>query len=639
MQLSGKHPGEQSTTSWWQQHRPKIQRTLGMVLATGVLLYFARVITPAPYGVVFVLVGVIALPIWQYRIEYLLFNRRLVLAGAVQPASRIRSLLWRGGITRVIQAVVSMFLAGLLLALVSPLAEIHGYVIALVLDGLFLSLMVGYVTRKLEVDIQGRHLGAIARRWPLLIINCVVLTGAIMMLDFFIVGAPDTRHLAWNLVAEQAFTRSWSEAGSVLWGISAGVLASIEALSWHFSQLVIPNLPDLTLKIMAWLVFLVRAATVAWLYTALLLGICVFLDNREERRAGRVAESMFSFSFFLTIIVLALPFFYASIKLSAVDPVAIKEGVSRVADLINPCKPDEASRAQLVSKLDKVVNDERQNVIKEVDSSIDQGLKRIFPGVEAGIDDYLDWYFTVSGEYQRLWAVITADAAAATSEKLEEYLFVHSDFEIRLADLDSQLEQITTEWFANTLPYLDAELDNAPCDIGRVDLAPLLALDRVMLGAPAAAASGVGVVGVASKALAKKTAAAVAGKVAARKSIQSGAALASKALAKKGTSAALLSTGVGTTVCAPAGPVAVLCGVTAGLVTWLTVDKGLVELDEVFHREEMRADILKVLAGQQAELAEQLRQKHHIRVDRMAAQVSDAVQKSFIPYEHGMGHD
>jgi hypothetical protein len=378
---------------------------------------------------------------------------------------------------------------------------------------------------------------------------------------------------------------------------------------------------------------------VAWLYTALLLGICVFLDKREERREGRVAGSIFSLSFFLTIIILALPFFYASIKLSAVDPAVIEEGVSHVADLINPCKPDAASRAQLVLKLDKVVNDERQNVIKEVDTSIDQGLKRIFSGVEAGIDDYLDWYYTVFGEYQRLAAVFTADAAAVTSEKLEQYLFEHGDFETRLADLDSQVEQITTGRFANTLPYLDAELDNAPCDIGRVNLAPLLALDRDKLGASAAVASGVGAGVVASKALAKKTAAAVVGKVAAKKSIQSGAAIASKALAKKGTSAALLSAGVGTTVCAPAGPVAVLCGVTAGLVTWLAVDKSLVELDEVFHREEMRADILKVLAGQQAELAEQLRQKHYILVDRLAAQVSDAVQKSFIPYEDGMGSD
>lgn len=518
---------------------------------------------------VFVLVGVIAFPIWQYRIEYLLFIRRLVLAGAVQPASRVRSLLWRGGITKVIQVVVSMFLAWLLLAMVSPLSEKHWYVLAL--DGLFLSLMVGPVTRKLEVDIQARHLGVIARRWPLFIINGIVLTGAIMMLDFFGVGAQDTRHLAWNLVAEQAFTRSYNEAGSVFWGISAGVLATIEALSWHFSELVIPNLPDLTLKIMAWLVFLVRAAAVAWLYTALLLGIGVLLDKREEKRAGRVAGSTFSLSFFLTIITLALPFFYASIKLSAVDTAVIEEGVSYVADLINPCKPDEASRAQLVMKLDKVVNNERQNVIKEVDSSIDQGLGHIFSGVEAGIDDYLDWYFTVFGEYQRLAAVFTADAAAATSEKLEEYLFAHSDFEARLADLDSQVEHMTTERFEDTLPYLDAELDNAPCDIGRVDLVPLLALDRDRLGASAAVASGVGAGVVASKALAKKTAAAVVGKVAAKKSIQSGAAIASKALAKKGASAALLSAGVGTTVCAP------------------------------------------------------------------AAQVIDAVQKSFIPYKDGMG--
>jgi hypothetical protein len=140
---------------------------------------------------------------------------------------------------------------------------------------------------------------------------------------------------------------------------------------------------------------------------------------------------------------------------------------------------------------------------------------------------------------------------------------------------------------------------------------------------------------VASKALAKKTAAAVAGKLAAKKSFQTGAALTSKTLAKKGTSS-LLSTGVGTALCAPSGPVAILCGVTAGLVTWLTVDKALVELDEAMNREDMRADLLEVLAEQRAALGEQLKQKHYTGVDAMAARVNDAVQSTFVPYKDGM---
>ena len=81
---------------------------------------------------------------------------------------------------------------------------------------------------------------------------------------------------------------------------------------------------------------------------------------------------------------------------------------------------------------------------------------------------------------------------------------------------------------------------------------------------------------------------------------------------------------------------AILCGVTAGLVTWLSVDKALVELDEALNREEMRADLLEVLAEQRGELGGQLKQKHYAAVDAMAAQVNNAVQGTFVPYKHGM---
>jgi hypothetical protein len=98
----------------------------------------------------------------------------------------------------------------------------------------------------------------------------------------------------------------------------------------------------------------------------------------------------------------------------------------------------------------------------------------------------------------------------------------------------------------------------------------------------------------------------------------------------------LLSAGLGTAICAPSGPVAVFCGVTAGLITWLSVDKALVEIDEVLNRETMRQDLLQVLADQKNALGEQLKQKHRARVDNMAARASDAVQRTFIPYEDGM---
>ena len=98
----------------------------------------------------------------------------------------------------------------------------------------------------------------------------------------------------------------------------------------------------------------------------------------------------------------------------------------------------------------------------------------------------------------------------------------------------------------------------------------------------------------------------------------------------------LLSTGVGTAICAPTGPVAILCGVTAGLVTWFSVDKALVELDEAMNREEMRADIMAVLDEQRQILTGQLIDRHVVRIDRMAEHVDRTVERLFIPASDGL---
>jgi hypothetical protein len=623
----------QNTLAWWPRHRLIVLRILGMVLAAGALVLFARVVTQAPCWVFFILIGLLAWPVWQYRTEYLLLRRRLVLSAVARPQSRIRAWLWRGRFSKAVQVVVSLSLSWVLLALVAQLSPQHWF--ALGADAIFLALIVAPVSGSLIGDIKDRHLNTVARHWPLLLTNGVVLSGAIIAIDFFLVGAADSRHMVWHQVAVQAFKKINDEASCVLWGVSAGGLAAVEALSWHISELIIPNLPDLTAKVIAWSFFLLRASTVAFFFTALLLGVSVSLERREARRHGRSTESTIARAFLLTILFLAMPFFYAAIKLNAVDPAVFEEGVAGAAGLINPCTPNEAARERLIAKLDKQVDDERRQAMHDVDASVDEGLERIFSDVEKGVDSYLDWYFTVSGEYQRLMAVFAEDLAAAMREQLEEHLFAQSDFDTQLVRLDREVQHDSAERFAAMAPHLNAELGKAPCDIGGFVPAPLRQLDRDALRASAAATGGVGTGVVVSKALAKKTAAAVAGKLAAKKSFQTGAALTTKTLAKKGSSS-LLSAGLGTALCAPSGPVAILCGVTAGLVTWLTVDKALIELDEALNREDMRVDLLEVLAGQRAELGEQLKQKHYAGVDAMAARVNNAVQSTFVPYNDGM---
>jgi len=624
---------EQSLPSSQRPLRLLIRRVLAMLLLGGALVLATTRVSAMPCWGIFLLTGLLAWPIWLQRTEYRLFHRRLLLEGVVRPGSRIRQLLWKGSFVKTVQTVAALLLAWLLLALVSQLSAEHHY--ALVLDAVLLALIIYPVTRILAGPVSARHRSVVARHWPLILINTAVLTGVIMWLDFAIVGTVDTRQLAWHEVAEQAFGTVNDAAGCVLWGIGGGLLAAIEALSWHVSTLVIPSLPNVPAQLAGWAFFLLRAATVAYLFTTLLLGIDIFIERRVQRAGDRATGSTFSRTFLLTILVLAAAFYFASARLEDVYRNIREPGVSATAVWSSPCVPSPVIRARLQTQLDADIEATRMQARHEADSAINQGLERIFTDINAAVDDYLDWYFTVLGEYQRLATAFAEDAAAAMREQLEQHLFAGSDFSNRLAALNHGIEQQSGNRFAALAPALADTLDNAPCETGPVNLVPVRDLDHDRFRASIAATSGISAGVMTSKALASKTVAAVAGKVTATASLKGGTALASKTLAKKGSSS-LLSAGAGTVLCAPSGPLAIVCGVTAGVVTWLTVDTLLVEADEAFNREAMRADILQVLADQQAVLAEQLAQQHYARIDDMAARLDATVQRSFVPYTDGI---
>ena len=633
MQSSPQQTAEPGKPARWQVVRLTLAHSLWLLLAVAVLFYISSLVRPAPCWGFFLLLCLTCWPIWQYRIEYLLFRRRLVLGGVMQSSSRVRRLFWSGSLTKAVQVVVSMCLAWLLLTLISPLSRQHWLVLAA--DAVFLALIYVPVTQRFSATINTQHLGAVVRRWPLFLINGLLLTSAFILLDFAVIGAPDTRQMAWNTLAEQVYLENYRHAGCLLWGVSAGVAAALDAIAWHGSQLLIPNLPDMPAKIIAWTFFLLRAATVAWLATALLLGVSILMEKRSLLRQGHESGNTMVRAFIITIIILALPFFYAALKLGELEPALFESAAVDTALLENPCKQDVEGRDRLRAKLNADVDTERTLAMQSVDEEVGQGLERMFIDIEQGVDHYLDWYFTVLGEYQRLAAVFTADVAATMREQLEKYLFANSDFDVQLSMLDGMLEQMTTDRFAQLAPQLREELAGANCEIGKLSTIPLTELGHDTLRASVAATTGVSAGIVASKALASKTTAAVVGKVAAKKTFQTGAALATKTLAKKGSST-LLSAGVGTALCAPTGPVAILCGVTAGLITWFSVDKALVELDEVLNREDMRADILAVLDEQKALLGEQLTEKHYTRIDLMARHVNAAVDRTFVPASEGL---
>lgn len=613
-------------------------------LGAGALAVFALGLNHVACWGLFVLAALIAWPLWVYRNEVILFERRMVLEHLTRADSSVRRWLWAGTLTRVVQVVVSLALAMLLLALAARLGAEQWAV--LVLDVLVLSLLVEPVRRGLRGQIQDQRLGLIARRWPLLGLNLAFLTLAFLAVDFFLTGMPDTRTLPWKRVAEDAFRAEGMDAVCAAAGWALGALAAAEALTRHAAQLSIPSLPDRTLRIAAWGVVLVHAGALAYLFTRMQLGVIALVEQRATRGEP---EGAFTRAFVYTILALAIPYLYATSRLADLDPDRLAGQARRAVDWVDPCRPDPAARKALLASLGGELERARLAARESADQRVDADLDALFARLEPGVDAYLDWYFTVIGEYERLAALATGSFVKLMGKQLEQHLFVDTGLAEQLTRLDESIRRDSAATLAETagnLEQLARERSTAaPCALSRLNLGALSAamlaspalgdLNRDAMRAATAVGGGAAAGALAAKMLAKQTGAAVAAKLAAKKGFQTAAGLAGKVAAKKGGSI-LLSAAGGAALCSPGGPGAAICGILAGAAAWLAVDKAMVEIDEARLREEMRTEILQALEEQKPALALALKARQAAAIDARASAIQTGVQRVFVPARDGL---
>ena len=429
----------------------------------------------------------------------------------------------------------------------------------------------------------------------------------------------------------------------------------MQALSWHASQLIIPSLPDPALKLVAWTLFLARAGLFAWLFTSLLLGTLTLVEQRlttataaanarpgADTNAG--STGVVSTAFIYTILLLAVPYLYAVHKLQGFDPATLEQQARAVVTWSNPCRAD-PELAALSSTLNERLQQVRRDAIAAADRRIDDDLDALFGRVEQGIDAYLDWYFTVVGEYQRLAALAVGDFGALMTEQLEAAAVYRHRLR-RVAATPRRRIGVRhrgpyrhgwrTAWAAaSSRPPSENPCAVEIASLGGIGELADLHRDAARAGTAIGVGAGAAAGALTAKLLAKKTAAAVTTKLAAKKSFQTAAALAGKAAAKKGGSTLASALG-GAALCAPSGPWAVLCGIGAGAAAWFAVDKAMIEIDEVRFRAEMRADLLAAVGEQRALLASALKARQTAAIDARLAGLAQQLERRFVPLRDGM---
>jgi hypothetical protein len=238
---------------------------------------------------------------------------------------------------------------------------------------------------------------------------------------------------------------------------------------------------------------------------------------------------------------------------------------------------------------------------------LDRQIDRTFDQIEANVDKYLDWYYSLAGEYARIGSVLVGDVEEMLARKLEELL----EEGVPLEELNIAFDNCLAESEAAS-----AELKQAVEKIlgeNRVDpedrqirVKEVISLSEVLnpkdekaglgLGARLTGSGSVsGVVAVFTVMISKKIMGKGALKIAAKSIIKIVAGKAAGTTSGVGAGAAV-GAAVGSVVPGPGSAVgAVVGGIIGGVAAGVTVDKMMLMLEESFNREDFKKELISAI--------------------------------------------
>ena len=595
-------------------------------LFTGLLFAFSRVFLVLPcWGGALAVFG-ISLVIWRHLSERALFRRRVVLAPLAIEDSLLHRILMRAWFARLIAFAAAMVAAALLLTFGRVLTDRQWLVLAG--NALLFPLLQPVIARTFARQIRQQALDPLSRHTLAIALNVFVLVSTFMAMDL-IFGAPDTRDRSLLAVFSAAYVSQADGAACGAAGFACGFIAGLDAAAWHLREIAIPALPDSTLRLVAWILTLLGSGVLALTYSAFLAGATMRI------RLSRQPLSQTAKGFVFTIAVLAV----GSIMLQAnfagfsAPRVTITGAPVVKQPVAPPCAPHEQISAPLQANFIQRLDATKNAALSRSEAKIRSGLRQNFMQAEGRVDGYLDWYYSVLGEYERLAAMAGSQVATEVGSELINRLFA-GQFNQQLSGLaksaSDEVHQLYLGLVGDSLSSLREKVKADACIARLFDAARIDSFERDLARAGSAATMGVA----AGTAVTKVGAAATA-KLTGKKFAQHAASFAAKMLAKKGVGAAG-GFFTGSLICSPGGPLALACGAALGIATWVGADALFINVDEYLNRDEMRHDILMSLAEMEREIGDQLIALQRELIAKNDSSIRAEGEKVFSPLRDGL---
>ena len=567
----------------------------------------------------------IAWPIYEYLCEYSIFKRKMVTAALLDDGSSARKFLNRGTLNAVILTITSAFFARILLTFSSRLQLWHWLVLSLA--PIFIALVTPFSEKIAKlINIKKSEIQWIGRRGTYFL-SISVLVILMLLIDYFLIIFPNVRGLDFERVIIESFNSTLDKTKWKILGYILAAYDAINAAAWYFAQNIIPQIAFIDVKYLAWTVFIVINSMAVFIFTQYLLGVNIIFEKLLIKFSdNKQAVNIIPISFILVFLLLAIPYFYLTHRLTNLPPLETGD----IPESFNLCKLGEHEVETIESSLMDEMNLISQEAKNNSEIKINEEVDLLFQSVENNVDDYLDWHYSLIGNYSALGTSISAkNVSEAMGKMLEDKLFKQTNFQKKLESMNVRINEETKEYLPNKITKLQGKLNQniGTCSIKDAGLDHIyINLEGDKVRAQVSAASGLTV----SAVFASKVASTLVTKMVATKGFASMASSVSKLAAGKWVS----SLGAGALFapyCAPTGLFAIACGAAAAVTTWFAVDAAAITIDERWNREEMKRDMMQEINKQKMKTKTDLIQINHRFIDRVIFNTS----KGFNPSRDG----
>ena len=306
----------------------------------------------------------------------------------------------------------------------------------------------------------------------------------------------------------------------------------------------------------------------------------------------------------------------------------------------------------------------RSRVATPLFETLDRETDAMLAAAQQQVPAFADWYFSLTGEYARLFHAATSDLPDYMASQIEALVFnpagtadaiealgpaLDEELKVQLentaAGLQTLLARLVREASVET-KEAQIEID-ADWQLGQQlaeQLAPYVKLGTSdLLRQGAAVTAGAGLSAAAAKKIGAMSVAKASAKIAAAEATGLFAVAASKlgvkALAGAGTGAASgAALCAGSVVGAPLSPgCALIGGVVSGVATWLLVDKAVLEAEEALRRDDFENELKQALATWRDDLRADYRSQYEAAAEAAMASLDRSLEQQIRPVSRGDG--